>query len=179
MKITFVRHGQTDFNKEGKTQGQEVDLPLNDAGIAQAEAVILPSPNIDLIISSPLKRASQTAEIINRKYNAPLLHMDDAKEFNYGTLSGKTWAEIEAETGDMDIHKKDITASYDYRPYGGESADEVRERVTRFLNEVKMNHSDKNVLIVTHGGIIEAMQSLFSSNEIVEAQNAQLYEFEI
>ncbi len=68
MKLIFVRHGQTDFNLQGRPQGQEMDRPLNETGEGQVEAAaqFVPS-DIDFIISSPLKRAAQTADILNKK----------------------------------------------------------------------------------------------------------------
>ena len=71
--IYVVRHGQTDWNLEHKLQGSS-DIPLNKKGIEQAEevAVKLSYEPIDLIICSPLLRAKQTAEVINRNRNIPI-----------------------------------------------------------------------------------------------------------
>ena len=180
MKISFIRHGQTDYNKEGRTQGQEIDAEMNEAGLRQVEAVSATlADGIDLIIASPLKRALQTAEIIAGRFGTPIVLRDDVMELRCGSLAGKTWPEIILETGDPDVHHKDITAAYDYRPYGGESADEVKERVLGFIEYARSEHPEKKLLVATHGGIIEAMQALFSHAAVHEAENAALYEFEV
>lgn len=70
LKICLVRHGETEWNSEGILQGK-TDIPLNDLGIQQAEecADYLSQFQWDVVITSPLKRAKQTAEIINKKIN--------------------------------------------------------------------------------------------------------------
>ena len=73
MKLLFIRHGQTEPNRQGRMQGQEVNEPLNETGIAQVEDAVQHLPqSIDVILSSPLKRAFQSAEIINKKFNKKL-----------------------------------------------------------------------------------------------------------
>src|SRR3989338_1566659 len=130
MKLIFVRHGQTDFNKNKIVQGCEMDPPLNDTGIQQVEESAKSLPEgIDFIISSPLKRASQTAEILNRKLNKRIEFNDDMKELSYGSLAGKSWSEIEAITGDKDVHQKERDTLFDYRKYGGNSAEDLKQTV--------------------------------------------------
>src|SRR5438128_1464296 len=122
MKLIFVRHGQTDYNKADIVQGQEKDIPLNEEGRRQvaASASLVPT-DVYRIFSSPLLRASQTAEIINERLHKEIEFADALKEFSYGSLAGKTWSQIETETGDPDIHRKDNAVHFDYRPFGGES----------------------------------------------------------
>jgi len=86
----FVRHGETDWNKEQKVMGQ-ADIPLNENGILQAQAVaekiqVLP---IDIIISSPLKRAWSTAEIIGNKIHQPITIENNLQECCWGIMEGK------------------------------------------------------------------------------------------
>lgn len=178
MKLYFIRHGQTDANKIGIVQGQEVDLLLNETGIKQVEDALRYLPEtIDNIISSPLKRARHTAEIISKKLNKHLEFNDDIKEFRYGSLAGKTWAEIEAETGDISMREKDANTLFNYRPFGGESAEDLKERVKKFVIELQNTHAGKTVLVVTHGGVISAMHVLFPQKEKREGKNATLHEF--
>jgi broad specificity phosphatase PhoE len=180
MKVYFIRHGQTDFNKEGRVQGQEIDMPLNEIGISQAEKAIEFLPEgIDVIISSPLNRAFQTAEIINSKYNVDMVLRYDIQELKYGSLAGKNWQEIEEETCDADIRKKDVSAKYDYRIYGGESVEDVKERVKKFVEYLKENYEGKQVLVSTHGGIIEALQSMYLEDKVVETKNCEIHEFNL
>ena len=83
MKIYVTRHGQTDWNLEGKTQGR-VDIELNEVGIKQAKQTKekLKNIDIDLIICSPLKRAKKTAEIINEGRNIPIIYDEEIKADN-------------------------------------------------------------------------------------------------
>jgi broad specificity phosphatase PhoE len=178
MKLLFVRHGQTDFNKNKLPQGQEIDAPLNDTGIQQAEeaAKFLPD-NIDFIITSPLKRASQTAEILNKKLDKKIEFNDDIKELRYGSLAGKPWPEIEVLTGDKDAYQKDKDILFDYRKFGGDSAEDLKRRVEKFISEVKEKYPDKNILVATHGGVIDSMHILFPQKERAETDNATIHEF--
>ena len=85
MKIYVTRHGQTDWNVQGKTQGR-ADIELNEVGIKQAKQTKeeLKNIDIDLIICSPLKRAKKTAEIINEGRNIPIIFDDQIIERNFG-----------------------------------------------------------------------------------------------
>jgi len=180
MKLIFVRHGQTDYNKEGRVQGQEKDIPLNDDGRQQVEltAALIPA-SIDRIISSPLKRARETAEIINRRLNKKIEYRDELKEFSYGSLADKTWEEIAEVTGDPDVHAKDEELTFDHRPFGGESADDVRARVMRCIEDIKKMYSNEAILVTTHGGIIDTMHALFPQKEKPEGDNASIHIFEL
>ena len=178
MKLIFVRHGQTDYNKNRIPQGQEIDVQLNVVGIKQIEEISNNlASNIDFIICSPLKRTYQTAQIINTKLNKNIEFNDKIKELKYGSLAGKTWSEIEAETGDNFIHDKDKNLSCDYIPYGGESGADLVNRVARFIDEIKEKYQDKIILVVTHGGVIDAMHLLFPQKEKTETKNATIHEF--
>lgn len=180
MKLYLVRHGQTDFNKNKLPQGQEIDVPLNETGIQQAQeaAEFLPE-DIDLIISSPLKCAAQTAEILKRKLNKRIEFNDDIKELRYGDLAGKPWPEIEALTGDADVRQKDRDNAFDYRKFNGESAADLSRRVAKFVAEIREKYADMTVLVATHGGVIDSMHDLFPQKERIETNNATVHEFDL
>ena len=95
MEILVTRHGQTDWNVLGKIQGQ-TDIELNEIGKKQAEEAkeLIKKEEIDLIIVSPLKRAKQTAEIINQDCNVLILEDDRLMERNFGNCEGLTKSEI-------------------------------------------------------------------------------------
>ncbi len=88
MKITFVRHGETDLNRPIRKMQGITNYDLNENGIKQAQNTRdkLADGEFDLIITSPLKRAKHTAEIINEKKNIPLICDDRIIERNYGNL---------------------------------------------------------------------------------------------
>lgn len=178
MRLLLVRHGQTDFNKNKRPQGQEIDVPLNETGIAQAEEAARSLPEgIDRVVSSPLKRAAQTAEILNRTLNAEIEFNDDIKELRYGSLAGKSWPEIEELLADKDAHEKDDKILFDYRRFGGDSAEDLTKRVSKFVDEAREKYADRTVLVVTHGGVIDAMHRLFPQKERGVTDNASIHEF--
>lgn len=94
MLIYFVRHGETTANKEGRIQGQSLDEPLTEAGIRQVENILplLPT-DFDLLFSSPLKRAKQSAEIIAKHTGKEIIFSKEIMEQDFGEFSGKYWAE--------------------------------------------------------------------------------------
>jgi len=95
MKIYLVRHGETYWNQRQKHQGLFDDI-LNSTGISQAEnlADSLIGNNFELIFSSPLKRARQTANIISDKIKAPIIEKKELLERDFGNLTGKTYDEF-------------------------------------------------------------------------------------
>ena len=90
MKFYIIRHGQTNWNKEGRIQGK-TDIELNEEGIKQAEEAkrILKDYPIDMIVSSTLKRARKTAEIINEAKNVPIMFDKALEERGFGDFEGK------------------------------------------------------------------------------------------
>lgn len=177
MKIYVIRHGLTELNKQKKVNGQ-IDEPLAPEGIEQAKtATSLIPESIKHIYSSPLIRAVQTAEIVNSKLNHPITIVDAFTEIHMGTLAGKSWEEMESG---LELKKKHRTVQFDYKPFGGESASEVKKRVLKFLKRLKNKHKDNEVLIVTHGGIIRLLY-LLEQNKVVDEteKHASLLTFDI
>ena len=95
MKFYIIRHGQTNWNKEGRIQGK-TDIELNEEGIKQAKEAknILKDYPIDMIVSSTLKRAKKTAEIINEAKNVPIIFKEALEERCFGEFEGKTQQEF-------------------------------------------------------------------------------------
>ena len=172
MKFIFVRHGETEYNKLHRRMGQRIDESLNEAGLNQArELANQLEDNFDVIFSSPLKRAKETAEIIAERFNKKLIFSDYLKEHDIGSLSGKA-----REKGErMGIGDPE----YDYRPYGGESVEDVKARLEKFIKEVKESYPDKTVLVVTHGGIIRLIHYLHKKEELDHIGNTSVHEFEL
>ena len=140
-------------------------------GLKQAEELARKlKDNFDIIISSPLKRAKKTSEIIAKKFNKEIVFSDYLKERDPGSLSGTVWKEGEKEKGSIE---------YDYHPYGGESVNDVKERLQRFLEGTSKNYAGKTVLVVTHGGIVRLMYHLHGKEEIGNVGNISLHEFEL
>ncbi|MCI8384454.1 MAG: histidine phosphatase family protein [Clostridia bacterium] len=146
MKLLLTRHGQTDWNVAGKIQGR-TDIELNETGIKQAERTRdnLAKEKIDLIMTSPLKRARKTAEIIAGKRNIPIIVEEEIMERYFGKFEGKTSLEFDFD----EIWNYKLNKQYE----DAESIKELFGRVKKFLEKIKTEYKDKTILIVTHGGV--------------------------
>lgn len=177
MKIFVVRHGQTKSNKDGNSMGQRIDDGLDEVGREQAEELSSRLEKFDMIITSPLKRAYETAQIINKKFNIPLIVNKNIMERDSGTLSGRPWKEIYEILGFLP-EETDRT-KFDFSKYGGESPEDVRLRVVKFIDDIKARYSDKKVLIVSHGGILRKLHKMYGELVEINLGNAVMHEFEI
>lgn len=155
--IYITRHGQTDYNVQKKVMGR-CDEPLNNNGISQAIETKnnLLNKDIDLIICSPLLRAKQTAIIINEDRNIPIIYDDRIIERDFGEFEGM-------QTSDFDFNG--YWNYYKNEQY--QRAENIQlffERIYNFLDYIVKNYSDKNVLIVTHGGVSIPVACYFNQN---------------
>ncbi|AQQ53342.1 histidine phosphatase family protein [Planococcus lenghuensis] len=152
--IYLIRHGETDWNAMERIQGQ-TDIPLNETGKRQAAASAshLKTADWDVMITSPLARTKETAEIINAELNLPLYEMENFVERGFGQAEGMTLA--------------DRAAIFPDRIYPGqEEWADLTRRVLDGLAEIRQNFPDRNVLLVSHGGVINALLSELSNGEI-------------
>ncbi len=148
----MVRHGETDWNKEGRYQG-ELDIPLNDKGKRQAEmlAKALSSYEIDVIYSSPLRRALETAKIIDLEHRAPIFVKDELKEISHGKWEGLLLSEVKERYAELyDAWKREPEKVI--MP-DGESLEMVYRRVAPFLEELKKRYRSETILIAGHDGV--------------------------
>lgn len=145
--IGIVRHGITDWNIQGIAQGS-ADVPLNDAGRMQAAAVaerLAGEEPWDMIVSSDLARAKETAEIISQKLALPISFFDTRlREMNGGEIEGTT-EEQRVEKWGADWRKLDL---------GMESKEAVAQRGVDFIENISADFAGKRVLVVSHGGWI-------------------------
>lgn len=181
MKITFIRHAESVANAEDILAEDSVELTLN--GIKQAEKVAhrLKDDGFDVVISSPIRRAFDTAKIIAETIKAPIILEELLAEKSYGSLSGKPINEVNAEKENMS-NLRDLTYGFDYRFWGGESGLDIKERIIKFTKKVKSEYGEKKVLAVSHGGIIRMMHIVFAKREYKEAfpiPNVSVHEFEL
>ncbi len=149
--IYFIRHGETDYNNAKRFQGH-LDIPLNKKGIVQAKLALEGSKpiKIDKIYYSPLKRAKETAKIIDSFHNAQMIPDERIKEINMGSLQGKCKDKLT---------KFELLLAYSApERFGGESHKEFCERVKSFLDEII--NSTENILIVSHGGVYRAIYKI-------------------
>jgi broad specificity phosphatase PhoE len=154
--LILVRHGETDWNRDGRWQGH-ADEPLNDRGREQARALAdeLGGEDVAAVYSSDLSRARETAEIIAARLARPVDVDARLREVHIGGWSGLTTAEIEARFPDEVArwHGEDPGHTFD----GGESYAAMGERVVAALEEIAARHPEEQVLVVLHGGPIRAL----------------------
>lgn len=148
MKIYIARHGQTDWNIQHKAQGR-TDIPLNETGIKQAEALAKNIKDIKFttVYSSPLKRAAETAKIATSgRYE--IIYDDRIIERSFGAYEGREITNGWTGTVGQDIGDLRLNTNVG----GIESVKDVLARTKAFLDDLKAKHSNNDViLIVTHG----------------------------
>ena len=151
VRIIFVRHAQAGSNAKSKVCfNGTLDEPLTSVGKRQAEkaAIALKDVKIDAIFSSSLKRALETANIINKYHNVGIIIDRRLREANFGIWEGLTIEEVKAKYPQM--YEERLKDKYHYRIKGGESYEDVEKRVMDFLKEVKDKYARKTILVVTH-----------------------------
>ena len=152
--LYVVRHGHTDWNSQKITMGRK-DISLNELGIKEAHTTsdILQDYSFDFIICSPLIRARQTADIINQNRNNKIIYDERIIERNLGNLEGKPYT-----SNNNDIWDININSDSD----GIETMEDFKDRVYGFLDEILKKYSDKNILLVTHGGVYALINCYFN-----------------
>jgi broad specificity phosphatase PhoE len=141
--LLLVRHGETDWNADGRLQGQ-TDRPLSDFGRRQARRLAdeLEGEELEAIYSSDLVRARETAEIVGERLGLPVVLDPDLREKDWGTWEGLTAVER------------------DRVEFAGESTETHQERMLRALRRIAERHpGDGRVLVVTHGGSMRRVQT--------------------
>jgi len=154
VELILVRHGQTDWNKDGIMQGQ-TDIPLNGNGQESAAklAAKIRDEKFDLIITSPLKRTSETAKLLN-SYQVPIIEDDRLKERSYGRFEGLKTEEI------LKAHSEIKTFQVNGSNYWidvptAETYGQLKARVMDFLGEAKKKYQGKKILVVSHGDTLD------------------------
>jgi broad specificity phosphatase PhoE len=170
-KFYFIRHGETDFNKQNKISGSS-DITLNEEGKKQAEkaAAILKSYKIDVIVASPMIRTKQTAEIIAKTLHVPIIYNKDLREAGWGSFEGKNSKSPEV---------KEMLASWvkgeDVNKLtGAENKHDFQKRIAIALDGILLKYD--NILIVSHGAVFGNLTDIFGMG-YVKSDNAIPYEF--
>ncbi|MDR2902084.1 MAG: histidine phosphatase family protein [Lactobacillales bacterium] len=155
--LIFIRHGETDWNKQGLIQGWK-DIPLNDAGIKQAKAwaAKLKEMRVEFVFSSDLARARQTAVILSDALNIPVSYSHLLRERCYGAAEGMTRAQMMETYADIIRQMKDESNPDRHKIAlpGGESKENIFQRTMHFIHEVSETTDQDTLLFCTHGEII-------------------------
>lgn len=154
-----VRHGESTWNAAKLIQGHNDEPELTDRGQIQAHEVgeALRGLEIDLIYSSDLRRASETARIIRQYVDNPELRLSELlRERSYGVLEGQPSSHL---TEDVFGVRNEYVVDVDARPEGGESLRDLEDRARVFLAGLDKDATHR-ILVVTHGGTIRALRAV-------------------
>ena len=154
-KLLLARHGETDWNRERRWQGHS-DTPLNDVGREQARALAaeLEREPLAAIYSSDLRRAYETAREVGLRKGIDVIVDPELREIHVGMWEGLTSEEIEQRWPD-DLSR--WRAGELVLGRGGETDEQLRERVLRAAGRIAAAHPREQVLIVSHGGALRAL----------------------
>lgn len=177
MKLYIVRHGETIENANDCLVGR-INSSLTENGLEQARKVskYFENKNIDVIVSSPLDRCKKTAQIISNN-KIPIIYSNDLLGRDHGEFTGKPKSSINFdEYWNYNKNKKYETA---------ESVKDLYKRVVKLIEQIKKDYYDKNVIIVTHSGIIRVIYYYFKGipkdgilSEI-KIRNCEIFEYNL
>jgi probable phosphoglycerate mutase/uncharacterized phosphatase len=163
VPFLFIRHGETDWNAKGILQGRS-DVPLNAQGMQQAEeaAKILESVAFDVIVTSPLQRALQTAVCLAERCHKPWEPHDGLQERYFGYEEGQPKAEVLARYAfeGQAVPKLPLP--------GAEPYDDVITRAVSTVKEVLESHAGQTVLLVGHSTFFQALYEALTGNPLPE-----------
>ena len=154
-KIYLLRHGQTDWNLEGRLQGRK-NIPMNSAGVKQmleiAERLQKMNFCVDQIISSPLDRAKESAKIVAEQigFEGEICYDEGFLERSFGLAEGIVW------TREINL---------DDEKYHAETVEDICKRA-KVAIEKYMSYDDKSILIVAHGAILSAVKHALSNETL-------------
>lgn len=177
--IVLIRHGQTDWNKTHRVQGQ-TDIPLSDEGKEQARLLgeKLTTMPLDFLYSSTLSRAKETAEIIAKITKHAVIANPAFNERNYGVYEGKFWADVDAEYAKKGVNFHHTT------PPNGESLHDFVTRITTAFDATVAKHVGKTIALVCHGGVLHVLIRhlrgvLHTDSEVIRFPNTSMSVFHL
>lgn len=150
----IFRHGQSSYNLEGRIQGHTNNSVLTNQGIDEAHnaASLLQDKKIEIVVSSPLRRAKQTGSIVSKMIKVPLQYDDRFTEVNVGIAEGLHYTKAQQKFGDLYRQWRSADPKYiDIHFENGESKRDVQKRVFKALNEYAQNPDYQNIAVSGHG----------------------------
>jgi broad specificity phosphatase PhoE len=187
--LYFIRHGETVSNIKHIRQGVKIDDYLDTQGVLQVQSIIpiIKALNLDVLFTSYLRRSEETAALINNNLPEaiPILHDFRLRERDFGSLSGKS---VEEWDRILPNHRElENLQTYDYRPFGGENVEDVRQRAISAILDIIENYDHKNIGIITHNGVIRLLLFHFPEMPRIyrgletekDIANTDVYEWEI
>ncbi len=157
-RIYIIRHGETDYNRKKLMQGRGIDAPLNETGRRQAEALAryMSGQPIDLLVSSSMQRARQTAEFLARNNGKDIISHEDLDEMHFGHWEGRSY---ETFTDDIiEVGEQWSAGRTDHPVPGGESPEEVLRRAGGRIETILTdNNGVESFAFVVHGRLIRIL----------------------
>jgi probable phosphoglycerate mutase len=173
IKICLIRHGETDWNRAGRMQGQ-TNTPLNANGILQAEltakSIQKTGHLFNAIFTSDLMRAYHTAEIIGNHLGLSPIKMTLLKERHVGALQGLLTSE--ASEVKPDIWKAHTARQLDHDLDGGESITTFSNRVSESLNTILKKNLGQSILVISHGGVLDMLYRIVMQQKLTEKRKS-------
>lgn len=168
-RITIVRHGQTNFNLENRYAGF-IDVPLNESGMKEAKQAAnkLVDHEFEIVITSKLKRATQTAELLIGGRNIEFLQTELCNERNYGKMQGLTYNEVENLKPRIRYFKLN-NDFHSLNPPDGETFNALRKRARQFYQLIFQEYSGKNILIVSSSAFLQQLYGIFHGLNSMES----------
>lgn len=169
MIVYFIRHGETDYNKQKLIQGR-IDIPLNANGIRQArmtaEHFREKGISFDRVYSSPLCRARNTASLVSG-WDLDRVQIDQRiQELDFGVMEGKDYRRLPEKVNNLFVKPQ----AYE-PPEGGESLPALQSRCQSFLDELVSNewaNSNEKLLVATHGAALRGLLSCIDGCSLAE-----------
>jgi len=158
VKFIIVRHGYSEFNKQGRFSGQ-ADITLDELGKEQAEAIakyVTENFKIDKIYSSDLCRACETARPTAEILGLPIVKEKELRELHVGEWQGMLVKDVEEKyPEEFRLFRTNVGFG---RPVGGESYPELMVRSAKIFDKIAKENEGKTVFVATHGGIVRALR---------------------
>jgi probable phosphoglycerate mutase len=172
-ELLFIRHGETDWNKLQRFQGQ-IDVPLNEAGVRQAErlAARLAEERHDAFYSSDLLRARQTAARLASAWGLEPTAHEGLREQSFGVLEGLDVPTIKERHADLWARWLEHEA--DFALPGGESLRQFHRRVLDTVRELAEGHAGARLAVVTHGGVLDMLWRTAMGLPIAGLRNCEI-----
>lgn len=159
VRIIFARHGQTEWNKELRFQGR-TDVQLTDEGMHQAEALAqrLSSWPLEAVYTSPLSRASYTADVIASRHNLVPVALPELTEINFAVWEGQSIPQLQHDQHEAwSLWRAD---PFFNPPRGAETWEKIHTRLTRAVKTI-LDGGHRRIAVVSHGGIMRALYAVF------------------
>ncbi|MXQ54992.1 histidine phosphatase family protein [Shimazuella alba] len=156
--IYIVRHGQTEWNIEGRLQGR-LDSPLTDAGVEQAKQLAQRLQNIsfDSIYSSSSNRAFSTALHLKKDRAIEVNKSDHLMEMDFATWEGRKWSEIQDLFPEELLLMNEHPERFEAKETKGETFHDMQKRLASFIDQILKQHAGQNILLVSHSITIKVL----------------------